>query len=259
MTKFLSTDFPVDSICPYIGFYPESQNIYKDSFPSYDFIEIERYKDTPYLAAVLIFDKVVKEYINNPKLTLESLQSTATASFFNLFDPESDVNKTIALRLYTKIIEAHTALHSLLGNYQHIASMLDFYSTVGIRPRNAYKTYIDAVLVSKTNTDIFLLLRKQSGADSHVGYNVKLLAALDYCDEASIGVQNIYYIGYDWNLFASNSKISLSKITVTDHLRQVASRYKSFTLPNFSNLGHCGSCSFKLSCTKNKFFGKPIK
>lgn len=36
-------------------------------------------------------------------------------------------------------------------------------------------------------TDIFLILRKESGLDSHVvAYNTKLLAAIDYCNEASI-------------------------------------------------------------------------
>ncbi len=259
MNKILSTDLPVDSVCPYIGFYPESKMSHNTYFPSYDFIDVKQYSDQPYLSAVLIFDKVIKEYINNPKLTLDSLQSTATAIFFDMFDSDSDVNKDIALRLYTKIVDAYTAISSLLGNYQHIASMLDFYSTIGIRPRNSYKSYIDAVLVSKTNTDIFLLLRRESVAENHIGYNLKLLAALDYCAEASIGVQNIYYIGYDWNLFNSVSKITLNKITVSDHLRSMANRYKSFVLPNFANLGHCGSCEFKVSCTKNKFYGKAYK
>lgn len=255
MNKILAIDLPMDSICPYIGHYESSFAEYINSFPSYDFISLENIQHPSQAAAVLL-DSIIKEYLNNPKLTLDALQNSATAAFFKKFDPNIELNKDVAVRLYTRIVEAYNMASSLISKYQHIATVLDFYITLGIRPRHAYHTYIDAMLVDKKSTDLFLVLRRESGSDIHVGYNVKLLAALDYCREASIKVDNIYYIGYDWNLFTTNSKLSLSRVTVTDHLLNVASKLTSITLPNFANLAHCGQCSHKNDCTKNNFYGK---
>ena len=255
MNKILAIDLPMDSVCPYIGFYESSFNEHMNSFPSYDFVSLDNIQQ-PHHAAAVILDSVMKEYLNNPKLTLETLQNTATSTFFKKFDQDNETHKDISVRLYSRIVDAYNMVSALIGRYQHIATVLDFYTALGIRPRNAYHTYIDAMLVDKKSTDLFLMLRRESGSDVHVGYNIKLLAALDYCAEASIKVDNIYYIGYDWNLFTTNAKLTMSRITVTDHIRNVASRFSSIALPNFANLAYCGQCSHKNSCVKNNFYGK---
>lgn len=258
MNKILTKDLPVDIICPFINNYEYDYDHYIKHFSSYDCLNLDDFND-PYQYAVVLYSHIFKEYLNNPKLTLESLQNLATLLFFKKFSTEEEIHKMISVRLYTKIVEGYNIIHGLLSQYHHLATVLDFHVTVGINPRNAYYSYIDALMVNKKETDIFLMLRKESGLDSHVGYNTKLLAAIDYCNEAAIKINNIYYIGYDWNLFSTNSKITLNKLYVSDHIRSIAGRFSNLVLPSNANLAYCNFCNNKELCVKNNVYAKVKK
>lgn len=258
MNKILTKDLPIDIICPFIANYDYDYDHYSKHFSSYDSLNLDDFSD-PYKYAAVLYSHVFKEYLNNPKLSLDSLQNIATLLFFKKFDSDVEIHKLISIRLYTKIVEGYEVIHSLLSKYHHIATVLDFHTTVGISPRNAYYSYIDALMVDKKQTDIFLILRKESGLDSHVAYNTKLLAAIDYCNEASIKIGNIYYIGYDWNIFSTNSKITLNKLYVSDHIRSISDKFSKLVLPSSANLAYCNFCENKDLCVKNNVYAKVKK
>lgn len=256
--KLLSCDLPIDSICPFIGTYEDAAINNLELFPSYDFLDMSLFSNPEHVACIII-NNLIKEYLSNFKITLESLQSSASIAFFSLFDPSIENNKNIATNMYCRIVEVFNCLDSLVRQYKHIAPALDYYTTIGIRPRNSYKSYIDALFVGASGADLFLVLRKESGADNHVAFNLKLLSAIDYCNEASIKINKIHYIAYNWNLCNSPSKIILKTINMTDYIQNTVYKYSNFILPHSANLGYCGKCAHKLSCVKNNYYGKSIR
>lgn len=258
VNKILTKDLPIDIICPFIANYEYDYGIYMDHFSSYDCLNLDDFND-PYHYAVVLYSNLLKEFLHNPKLSLESLQNIATASFFKKFSPDEETNKMISIRLYTKLVDGYEAIRGLLTQYQHIATVLDFHSTIGVSPRNAYYSYIDALMVDKTGTDLFLLIRREGCQDTHAAYNTKILAAIDYCNEASIKINNIYYIGYDWNLFSTNTKIVLNKFYMSDHIKSIADRFSGLMLPNSANLAYCNVCKHKDACAKNHVYSKKKK
>lgn len=254
--KILSLDLGLDAICPYLSMQEDKDAVFKTDIVSFDDLNITNYSDSPAAVSALLFNMIIKDFVEDPSLSLYALEGKFTSRFFSIVDPEDKENLAIAARTYIKIIDAHKILHSVFSGYSHIASNIDFYCTIGIRPRNAYRTCIDAFLVRPGATDLFLILKKEYGSENSLAYNPKLLAAIDYCAEANINVSNIYILAYGWNFSTSAAKIQLQKISITDYLRSTANKFKSMTFMNCANLAHCQSCHYRDTCAKSNIHNR---
>lgn len=254
--KILAIDLGLDAICPYLTTQDDKDSVFKNDVISFDDLNITNYVDSPSSVAAILFNMVMKDFIENPNLPLQGLEAKFTSRYFSIIDPEVEGNLNIAARTYMRIVDAHKILSEIFSQYSHIAPNIDFYCTLGIRPRNAYHTCIDAFLVRPGTTDLFLMLKKEYGSEGSLAYNPKLLSAIDYCNEAKINVGNIYILAYGWNFVTSPAKISIQKISISDYLKSTATKFKSLTFMNGANLAHCPSCHYKDVCSKTNIHNK---
>ena len=245
--KILSLTPALDSICPKISTYPDYDIRFKNLISNYDFVSVANYIDDPYKASALIIKIVLNDFLDNPSMSLMAIENLFNKYFFSIYDSMNKEHVSIAAKSFIRLTQIHEMIFPVLNQYKHIASNIDFYTTLGIRPRNAYQSCIDAVLVNEKTNDILLINKSSSSLMLNSVINPKVLAALDYCKEASIKISSIFILSYD---FVSLERLPLLKqYSVTDIVNQLSTSYMATVFPNRLNISYCGMCPYNSSCS----------